>query len=301
MLETGYLHPGYAAALTEFGSPLYLQHSGGWILEREITGTCYRDAMGCYPLFVCKDWSQLHLDLNDLKTKLVSLALVSDPMCDYDPHFLSEEFDLFQPFKEHFVTDLTYQLDKTVSKHHRYYARKALRTLDVQRCEDPISALDEWTSLYGILTERHCIRGIRAFSRQVFDKLFQVPGLIMFQAMRGNECLAAELWLTHADIAYYHLAASTPAGYEEGALYAVHWQAMQHFQGRLRWIVHGAAAGLTQSDDGLTQFKRGWSTGTRTAYFCGCVLDPIKYALIMHTRMTTHTSYFPAYRTGEFA
>jgi hypothetical protein len=81
---TGYLHPGYAASLAEFGTPRLLPRSEGWILERQIPGSPYSDGMGCYPLFACQDWSQLHADLESIGSELVSLALVTDPFGKYD-------------------------------------------------------------------------------------------------------------------------------------------------------------------------------------------------------------------------
>ena len=42
---TGYLHPRYAASLSEFGDPLHLPRSGGWLLKRPVGGILV-DAMG---------------------------------------------------------------------------------------------------------------------------------------------------------------------------------------------------------------------------------------------------------------
>ena len=53
----GYLSQEYAAAFAEFGTARRLPRSGGWLIERPIAGTDDRDAMGCYPLFSCADWS----------------------------------------------------------------------------------------------------------------------------------------------------------------------------------------------------------------------------------------------------
>jgi hypothetical protein len=58
---SGYLHPDYTLSLAEFGSPQELSQSKGWILRRQITGFPYQDAMGCYPLFTCENWSRLHV------------------------------------------------------------------------------------------------------------------------------------------------------------------------------------------------------------------------------------------------
>ena len=51
--------------------------------------------------------------------------------------------------------------------------------------------------------------------------------------------------------------------------------------------------------DGLSRFKRGWSTGTRTAYFCGRIFDHARYSEIMSVEGGGTTDYFPAYRKGE--
>src|SRR5690349_8434686 len=72
-MMTGYLHPAYAESLSEFGRPRLLPRSRGWILERPIPACPYFDAMGCYPLFTCHDWSELPGDLVDLGSELVSL------------------------------------------------------------------------------------------------------------------------------------------------------------------------------------------------------------------------------------
>src|SRR5207237_160064 len=107
LVESGYAHPGYAASLLEFGRPRALIQSGGWILERPIPGANARDAMGCYPIFSCRDWSLLKSDLVELSGDLVSLVLVADPFGNFTEKLLGDTFkDLLTPFKEHFVIDL---------------------------------------------------------------------------------------------------------------------------------------------------------------------------------------------------
>jgi hypothetical protein len=64
---TGYSHPLYAASLEEFGIPRYLTGCQGWILERQIPDTLYRDAIGPYPLFFCEDWGNLIGDFEALR------------------------------------------------------------------------------------------------------------------------------------------------------------------------------------------------------------------------------------------
>jgi hypothetical protein len=63
---TGYSHPAYAASLSEFGAPLELPRSGGWLLRRAIPGSDACDAMGPYPLFACRSPAGLAEDLREL-------------------------------------------------------------------------------------------------------------------------------------------------------------------------------------------------------------------------------------------
>src|SRR5215470_18655700 len=76
---TGYLHPGYPASLAEFGRVVRLSRSEGSLLARPVPHDTALDAMGCYPLFACRDWSALAADLEHLDGRLISLSLVADP------------------------------------------------------------------------------------------------------------------------------------------------------------------------------------------------------------------------------
>lgn len=116
----GYLHPRYAQSLAEFGTPRELPRSGGWILERQIPEFSYHDAMGCYHLFACRDWSELYADLEDIGNgnELVSLPLVTDPFGEYDLAYLRQCFrDVVVAFKAHFIIDLSRRMDTFVCQH----------------------------------------------------------------------------------------------------------------------------------------------------------------------------------------
>jgi hypothetical protein len=299
----GYLHPGYAQSLAEFGTPRELPRSGGWILERQIPGFPYDDAMGCYPLFACQDWTQLHADLEDIGNDLVSLSVVTDPFGDYDPTYLGQCFnDVVIPFKEHFIIELGRPIDTFVSSHHHRYARQALRDIYVERCEDPTQFLSDWVNLYAALIERHNIKGILAFSELAFRKQLSVPGIVAFRAVYEETTVGMLLWYVQGGVGYYHLGASSATGYELRASFALFWFAIEYFAAtRLRWLNLGAGAGVNSNGtDGLSRFKRGWSTGTRTAYFCGRIFEDARYLEIVRAKSVSGTDYFPAYRKGEF-
>lgn len=300
---TGYAHGDYAASLAEFGEPRLLPKSSGWILERSISGTAHRDAMGCYPLFACPDWSQLQGDLDTLSNELVSLVLVTDPFGDYTEELLRHSFgDLVKPFKEHFVVDLVPAPETFVHPHHQRNARKACEKIHVERCVEAASALDEWDSLYSNLIERHNIRGIARFSESSFAQQLQVPGAVMLRASHEGRVVGMTWWFVAAGVGYYHLGAYSDEGYDLRASFALFWRAIELFKKEgLCWLDLGAGAGLgDRATDGLSRFKGGWSNGTRLAYLCGRVFDRARYEQLAAAKGIRTTNYFPAYRQGEF-
>jgi hypothetical protein len=299
----GYLHPAYCESLVEFGRPLLLPQSRAWILERSVPNSEFSDAMGCYPLFQCADWSGLNNDLATLKSNLVSLAVVTDPFGNYEFEYLKTCFpDVAKPFKDHFVVDLNQELDEFIHPHHRRNARKALRRLTVEHCAKPIDYLEDWLRLYSILVERHNIKGMTAFSRQSFAKQLQVPGLLAFRAAYEGATVGMVLWYKQGNRAYYHLGAYDSRGYELGASFALFDLSIAWLAGAgLAWLDLGSGAGIGREEQGLTRFKQGWSTGVRTAYFCGRVFDSEVYRQLSEMHGSSAVSYFPAYRAGEFS
>lgn len=298
---TGYLNPGYAQSLAEFGKPYTLPRSKGWLLERQIPDTPYRDAMGCYPLFCCQNWSMLNLDLAELETDWVTLALVTDPFGTYNLDRLHQCFDLVTPFKEHFIIDYSRPIKESVSKNHQYQARKALKKIQVELCEEPIRFLDDWIGLYNVLIQRYSLRGIHTFSKNAFARQLSLPGITMLRAVYRETTVGILISYIQGNVGYAHLIATNETGYELGSSYALFWRTITHFADKLRWLSIGATAGLSNDrQDGLNFFKRGWSTGTRPTYFCGRIFDPQKYVEIVQAKKTPDTNYFPAYRLGEF-
>jgi hypothetical protein len=301
---TGYRHPRYAASLAEFGTPYRLPQCEGWILKRKISGFPYHDGMGCYPLFACRHWTKLPCDLEDIGSKLVCLSLVTDPFGEYDAAHLRRCFkDVVIPFKKHYIVDLHYSMDSFVSSHHRRYARKALRHVDIERCQDPTQFINEWVDLYTNLVKRRHIRGIPAFSIASFAEQLEVPGIVLLRATHKETTVGITLWYVQGDVGYYHLGAYSEAGYELRASFALFRFAIEYFAiTGLRWLDLGAGAGIKSNDtDGLTRFKRGWSTGTRTAFLCGRIFDRARYLEIANTKGASATGYFPIYRQGEFS
>lgn len=298
---TGYSHPQYAQSLAEFGTPLQLKKSGGSVLIRKIYGSPYYDAMGCYPLFTCRDWSKLPMDLEAMGEgeSLVTISMVLDPFGDYDTTYLTKYFkDCFIPFKEHFVVRLDSPPEKFVSDHHRRNARKAFEKVYVEKCENPMLFLDDWTKLYTNLIAKHNIKGISEFSRISFEKQLSIPGIQAFRAVCEGETIGMLLWYLQGEVAYYHLGAYNSIGYETGASFALFWFGIEcFFKSGVRWLNLGAGAGTTRNNmSGLSRFKQGWSNETRITYFCGRIFDKKIYCEIIGSKNITGIDYFPAYR-----
>lgn len=301
---SGYLHSLYAESLCEFGSPFELPHSKGWLLRRQIPDSTDYDAMGCYPLFSCQDWSQLPSDLEELTETLVNVTLVTSPFGNYEPAHLKTCFpDLFIPFKNHFVVDLSRPPSRYVDPHHRRNARRALAQMRTEICTRPLDYLADWLLLYAALVKRHKITGIAAFSKASFEKQLIVPGITAFRAVNDGQTAGMLLWYIQGNVAYYHLGAYSDRGYELGSSFALFSHAIDYFaQCGLRWLNLGAGAGTDPSvQSGLDRFKKGWATGVRPTYLCGKITNRKKHDKLVAAKRVPPTSYFPAYRLGEFS
>jgi hypothetical protein len=206
---SGYASREYAFSLAEFGRPIFLPASEGWILERPIAQSARCDAMGLYPLLACKAWSCLADDLDALRDSgLVSLVAVTDPFGNYNEALLRRCFpDLMHPFKRHYVVDLAQPFRNQISKHHRYYARKSLEAVQVEYCSDPMKLLDDWVAMYKVLISRHEMMGIQTFSRLAFLQQLAMPNMTVFRVVYKTRTIGAHLWVLNADVAYSHLAA----------------------------------------------------------------------------------------------
>lgn len=296
---TGYLHPDYARSFSEYATPLRLPNSGGWLLKRAIDGDTAFDAMGSYPIFCCTNWQGLAQDINALQGDLVSVVLVADPFGEHTPELLTSCFDFVLPFKDHFVIEAGRPLDTFVKKSHCRHARRAMRDVQVELCQEPLRFIDDCEHLFGVLAARHSITGLRRFSRAAFEKQLSIPGMVMFRAVADKKTVSLDLWYQQGECANWHLAATSPAGYELLASYATKWRAIEYFNDKVKWINLGAAVD-SDAGNGLSYFKRGWATGTKCAWLCGRVLQPSKYAELAQARNTGEESYFPSYRVGEF-
>ena len=124
----------------------------------------------------------------------------------------------------------------------------------------------------------------------------------MFRAIYRGTAVGAALCFIQKDVAYGHLMGINGVGHELGVSYALYWSHLPYLSDRVRWLDWGGTSGVQNRDgDGLSQFKRGWSTGTRTAYFCGKVINQERYTAVMEARGQTQDellSSIPEWRNG---
>jgi hypothetical protein len=300
---TGYQHGDYARSFADTATPRPLARCGGWLLERDTPALPLRDAMGCYPLFACTDWAGLREDVDALAGDVVSLVLVADPFGPRDAAQLAPAFDRVAEYKPHFTCDLELPASTTLPRVHRRNTERARERLQLETCTTPLDFLDEWVALYRGLEARHGIAGVRSFSRECLRRQMGVPGLAMFRAVLDGATVGLHQWMVHGDVAYGHLGATSAAGYAHHAAYALYWHAREHFRGRVRWLDLGATPGAPDDPgDGLARFKRGFATGSRPAWLCTRVFDPVRYnALRAATGSPATTNHFPGYRSGDFS
>jgi hypothetical protein len=300
VLPCGYIHPAYAAAVADGRGVRWLPRSGGAVIVRAIADG-YHDAVGPYPIFSCTDWSGLDQDLSELAEDLISVAIVADPFGGWTEDLLGACFpDVLARFKEHFVVRLGADSLDHVHAHHRRNIALGRRSVEVEVVDDLAGFAPEWENLYRQLVARHRIRGPAEFSERSLSAQLLVPGMVALRARHDGETVGACLWYEQGAVAYYHLAAYAPAGYELRASYALFAHALERFAERgLAWVSLGAGAGVDSGggpDDGLSRFKRGWSTETRVAWFGGRVLQPDLYDRLAGP---SRGRWFPAYREDE--
>ena len=85
MTATGYLSEKYVQSMSEFGRPVRLPRSGGYLLQRPIEGTeRFRRDRAVSP-FCCTDWSSLPADLAGLEGQVVSVVAGDRPVRSRGP------------------------------------------------------------------------------------------------------------------------------------------------------------------------------------------------------------------------
>jgi hypothetical protein len=91
-----------------------------------------------------------------------------------------------------------------------------------------------------------------------------------------------------------HLAASSEAGYRNGAAYALNALAIEALTDCDLVNFGGGAGAVDDPADGLVRFKKGFSNRITDSWLCGAVLDAEAYRVLSAGR--ADDGFFPAYR-----
>ncbi|HOS46251.1 MAG TPA: hypothetical protein PLQ69_07225 [Paludibacter sp.] len=91
----GYLHPLYAQSFSAIGMPLFSPKSNRWLIKGQKPDTPYFDAIGPYPLFLCEHREQPSDELETLKERFVSVALVAGPFLKTPVNNSKKNYDFF--------------------------------------------------------------------------------------------------------------------------------------------------------------------------------------------------------------
>jgi GNAT acetyltransferase-like protein len=288
-----YRDGAYAEALADFGEPIEVAPWGSWILRQSIGDSGFVDAIGLYPLLALSPNADMGAGRAMLEAAgLVSVVGVADPFAAPPVSELAREFDVCSPFKQHMIIDRRMG-SFDFSRHHRYEIKRALRHCRVERL--PLrDHLDCWFELYDGLIAHQNITGIQCFSRRYFERIAAMPCVGCFAARQDDVIVAMTLWLRGDRIAYFHLGASSAAGYRTSASYALVAAAIEEYAD-CEILNLGGGPGLTDDDSGLIRFKRGFANSSAWSHLCGMILDRAGYAKLAGD--AGDGQYFPVYRS----
>ncbi|MFT3988289.1 GNAT family N-acetyltransferase [Aestuariivirga sp.] len=292
----GFAHPAYAAVFRDWGEPYALARSGGSVLLRNILHTDYRDAMGCHPLFCCRDWSGLGDDLDDLAAHAISAVMVPDPFDAPDEERLRRIFTRVTPFKTHYVTDLAPPIESYVPRRRLASASRAMEGMQIGFVDAP-HVLADWLRLQEGDAARRLRTGFNTLTEAMLERFLSVPGVFVLAARYLGKTVGMHLGFHQGDIVYPHLGAFDDAGYRLGASAAMQIFEIRHFTGKARFIDWGGVPGAANAETGLSRFKQDFSNMRRMTYLCAKILNPQAYDEL--SRRCPPTAYFPAYRAGE--
>jgi hypothetical protein len=99
----------------------------------------------------------------------------------------------------------------------------------------PLFARQDWSKLHLDLNEMETGELVslslvadpfRAFSTAAFASQLEIPGLVALRARSAGVTIGMHLWYVHREVAYSHLAAFSPVGYDLMASYALYWSAI---------------------------------------------------------------------------
>ena len=291
----------YARTQLHIGDPLWLERSAGVVLKRRIGDGAHHDLVGPYPWAGFDDWSTLGADLDAfVDAGLASATFVIAPTSNYSTGDLETSFpDYLVDFKPHHLVDLTTDFSAAYSRSHRRKIRGIGSDVECAHLSDPVAEADAWVGLYRQLVERHRIVGPANFPESALRRHLESDGMETFIARVGGRPVGMVLFIRSGATAAYHLGAYGPAGYRHNVAWGLFPLAFEYLRNAGIDLVNlGGAAGVTTDGmDGLSQFKRGWSSRSKMARIGGRILDRALFDEL--TGELSPGGFWPPYRSAE--
>lgn len=290
----------YCRCLEDFGTPVPLDPTCGFLLGRTIPGTGLADLISSYPVHTLVDAQGLAGSLRSTATgRFVTATIVTDPL---SPDTADERgWDFAKPWKTHLVLDTEKPGACLFPDKVRYYAKRSSSRFGFRvefRRDGKQELLPDWLRLWELLTERHLLKGLKALSARYFERLFALEQPVLAILSDDEGVHSIHVWITQGELAWSHLHASDARAYECSANYMLYSEELEWLAGiGCRRCLLGSASG-SGGEDGLFRFKKQFSNSSAENHLLGLIIDRAAYSEL--TGSPVHDGgYFPAYRRGE--
>ena len=296
-----YHHRDYAASFHDCVEPLHLKHCDGWLLRRQINDSRITDLSSPYPMFSCTNLSLITTDLAELDTTYTaSMVLRTDAFKEAEVVGALSGFDEVRPFKTHHIANLDQPWRSYARRTCRRNAASAQNSFEIRHVEQPANYAGLLSDLNKIILQRHNIPPSNLLSKEELALQLALPGVSLFEARNEQGTQALACFMEVGDYAYAYLLGATVESRRQSVIYGLYGYALDYYQDKIHAIDFGSNAGTSDnSDDGLSQFKRGWCNQTMTSYLCGKILNSNLYQELCDQHNFKKTSFFPAYRTPQ--
>ncbi len=301
-MTTGYQHPGYARSFSGNAQIKRLEHSGGWLLRRPVNNQGIEDLCNAYPMFVGDNVTALAVDLAAMDhTQVASIILRSDPFDDYSITGGLPGFDIVRPFKHHYIASLERPWRSFVRKSSRKVAARVRQQFEFSCVPQPSTRAHTLWQLHQLMLEKQGANKA-LWTSEIIAAQLVLPGVTVFEVSDTTQTHAIACFMAVADRVYAHLLGVTEEGRAQNIIHGIYAYALDYFRDQARYIDFGSNAGLADDpEDGLSCFKQGWCSETRTSYLCGKILNPSLYTELCYQHGVSSATFFPAYRTPKTA
>jgi hypothetical protein len=282
MIKTGYSSTEYAEVYENENSQV-LGFPYENFLKNKIPGTEYYDYSNVYPFLA----NNYHWLADDFDKNAVSSVLITNPLREV---VINRSMEL-EVYKEHSVVELSkYSLENLPTNHKRNINKS---NLNVTVAPNPSSFYFFMDAVYGILREKHGIKGITNYNKEQIAKLLSVPGTYLFVTSAEGYIVNYCLFYAMDNDIYYHIGTSTARGYELQSNFQVIHEACLFFKqlGFNRLLLGAVPDG---GGDGLKRFKSGFATKTVNNYILKTIINSEIYAKLSENK--PDNGFFPRYK-----